>query len=342
VKYRAIRMGVSAVGIFASALAMAGTTTVTGSSGQTTVTQTVGSSGWWEANSSAETATITYDDSIQVFSGSRHPFGMEFKCIQNGVFGPKTLTGLSDFISDASGAAGVSTGGNTTFSDPTPGVPRFYQTNWVSTVTTSGVGSDAASNTYDPWKYTASALQGIGVAPGAPTDIYFQVRLGAGSAVITGAGEKGELRFGAYATTWNSTTIPFLMADVKRTPGGVAVSTSQSNDPNITIYRLPSAVALNDALSPTAKTGLGTLMGAGGVQSNFTGNLSGIGALIDDLHFGIIVHGFVTPVGLGPDDVVFATHFDTYAQVGPVPEPTTMLVLGAGALALLRRRARRS
>jgi hypothetical protein len=332
-----IGLAIQFAGIFGAALA--GSTTVTGSSGLTVATQTSGSSGWWVADSSAQTATITYDGSISVFSGNQHPFGVEFKCMDGAVFGPKTLRGLAGFISDASGSAGVSTGGQTRFSDPNGTAPQYYETSWITTATTTGTGGMASSGTYDPWSYTVAALQAGGVQLGTNIDYYFQVRLGAGSTVLPGAAEQGEFRFNAYATDWTSTTTPFLSASVKRTPGGFTVLASQSSDPDVTVYQLPAGVALNDALTPTGKIALGTLMGPNGVQNTFTGNLSGIGAVINDLHFGVIVHNFATPVGLGSNDVVFATHFDTYGQIGPVPEPSTFAVLGsAGLLVLLRRR----
>jgi hypothetical protein len=265
---------------------------------------------------------------------------MEFKCMSGEVFGPKTLTGLAGFISDSSGSAGVSTGGETRFSELVAGVPQYYETTWVTTATTTGTGAMASSGTYDPWKYTVAALQGGGITLGTDIDYYFQVRLGAGSAIIPGAVEKGEYRFNAYATDWLSNTTPFLSASVVRTAGGFSIQASQSADPDVSIYRMPSAVAQNDALTPTGKIALGTLMGPTGVHDEFAANLTGIGAMVNDIYFGVVVHNFTTPVGLGSDDVVFATHFDTYGQIGPVPEPSSLAVLGSAALLFVARRRR--
>ncbi len=320
--------------------AMAGDSTVTGTSGQTTLTQTVGSSGWQVADSSAINATITYDDFISVQSGNQSPHGTEFKCVQNSVFGPRTLTGLSGSISDATGSASVSTSGYTTFSSPPPGVPQYYQTNWTADASTSGVGSVSTSGTYDPWSYTLGALAGLGENPGNAIDIYFQVRLGAGSTALPNLGEVGQFRFAAYATQWNATNIPFLTASVTRTLSGITVAATQSSDPNVRIYKLPTATANNDGLDPSAKIAAGTLMGSGGVLTNFTGDLSGIGGMIDDIYFGIVIHDYIIPTGLNSGDVVFATHLDTFASVRPVPEPATVIILSTGFLAVIGRRRR--
>jgi hypothetical protein len=337
VNFNILRFGVSVQFAALFALSLAGSTTVTGSSGLTVATQS-GSSGWWVADSSAQTATITYDGSISVFGGSAHPSGVEFKCMNEGVFGPKTLRGMAGFIQDSFGSAGVNTGGETRFSEPNGTAPQYYETSWVTTATTSGTGAMASSGTYDPWSYTVAALQAGGITLGTNIDYYFQVRLGAGSAIIPGAVEQGEFRFNAYATDWNDVTTPFLSASVVRNAGGFSVQAAQSSDPDVSVYLLPSAAALNDTMNPTAKIALGTLMGPNGVQNTFTGNLTGIGAMVNDLYFGVVVHNFTTPVGLGSEDVVFATHFDTYGQIGPVPEPSTLVVLGSAGLLLLARR----
>ena len=324
-------------------VAFSDTTTVSGSGGHTTVTETVGSSQWWVADTSAETATIRYSGFISVTSGNRSPTDMEFKCIDaNNIFGPRTLDGMSDMMFDAFGSASVNTSGETRFSDPVTGVPRYYQTSWVTTASISGTGSYASSGTYDPWPYTVAALQGLGMNPGTQVDFYFQVRLGAGSAVVSGPNSVGVYKFNAYGSRWDESVLPFLSTQVIRTPSGFTFTTMQSADPNVFVYRLPTPVALDDDLSPGAKVGLGSLMGVNGVQTEFGSNLTGIGAMIDDLHFGIMVRNFTIPVGLDPNDVVFATHFDTYGQIGPVPEPATLVVLGSAAvLALRRRRATR-
>ena len=67
-----------------------------------------------------------------------------------------------------------------------------------------------------------------------------------------------------------------------------------------------------------------------------------IGYLPDD---GLTIHRLGAPdpgdIGIFPDDVL-PTDQDGSQNVSPIPEPATLVLLGAGGMALLRRRKRRS